>query len=255
MSWPDRFDIALAAWRWLEYTGLVGFIGVVVVRRLAAGPPVLPWARPSIYRWLGAAFIGGLGGLIVQALHAQPTVAALVRVVAEGTALGLCVYAGRWVVPPAIVAVAALAFASHATLVTPAAGAIFTDVVHIVSAGMWAGGILVLSYLRPPGGWRGEAGRAMLSRFGRVAFLAFSITALTGLLRATGELRGVSDLWTTPYGQVLSAKTAGVLVMVAMSALLWTRGSPFARHEGSVVLVVIAASALLAAFPMPPSQA
>jgi putative copper export protein len=125
----------------------------------------------------------------------------------------------------------------------------------VLSAGMWAGGILVLSYLRPPTGWRGGEGRVMLERFGRVAFLAFAITALTGVLRATEELRGLSDLWATQYGLVLSAKTAGVLVMVAMSALVWKRGLPASRAEGVVVLLVLAATALLAAFPMPPGQA
>jgi putative copper export protein len=253
---PTTYDLSLAPWRWLEYAGLVGFVGVVVVRQLGARSPALPWARPTMNRWLGAALIGGLGGLIIQTLHgAQPSIAVLVRIVAEAIALGLCVYVGRWVVPPAIFAAVMLAFGGHATQVTPPAGAIFTDAIHVLSAGVWAGGILILSYLRPPDGWGGQSGRAMLDRFGRVAFLAFAITALTGVLRATGELRGVGDLWTTEYGLVLSAKTAGVLVMVAMSALVWRRGLSYARVEGAVVLVVLATTALLAVFPMPPSQA
>jgi len=139
--------------------------------------------------------------------------------------------------------------------VSPAVGAIFTDSLHVLSAGMWAGGILVLSYLQPPSGWRGGEGRAMLERFGRVAFIAFAVTALTGVLRATEELRGLSDLWATQYGVVLSAKSAGVVVMIAMSALVWRRGLPLARAEGAVVLLVLVATAVLAAFPMPPGQA
>jgi putative copper export protein len=95
----------------------------------------------------------------------------------------------------------------------------------------------------------------MLQRFGRVAFLAFAITALTGALRATEELRGLGDLWGTQYGLVLSVKTAGVLVMVGISALVWRRGFRYARAEGALVLIVLAATAVLAAFPMPPGQA
>jgi len=113
----------------------------------------------------------------------------------------------------------------------------------------------VLSYLEPPSGWRGGEGRAMLERFGRVAFVAFAVTAMTGVLRATEELRGLSDLWATQYGVVLSAKSAGVVVMIAMSALVWRRGLPLARAEAAVVLLVLAATAVLAAFPMPPGQA
>ena len=91
--------------------------------------------------------------------------------------------------PAGFFAALMLGLGGHAALVNPAAGAIFTDAIHVLSAGTWAGGILVLSFLHPPEGWRGEAGRTMLNRFGRVAFLAFAITALTGVLRATEVVR------------------------------------------------------------------
>lgn len=203
-----------------------------------------------------AAFIGGLGGLIVETLQGpQPTIAGVARVAAEGVALGFCLYGRRSVLAPAILAVVLLPFAGHAAQVNPSGGAIFADAVHVLSAGVWAGGILVLSYQRPPDGWKGEAGRAMLQRFGRVAFLAFAVTALTGAIRATQALGEVSDLWGTPYGLVLTAKSAAVLVMVVMSAIVWRRGLRYASAEGVVVLIVLAATALLAAFPIPHGQA
>jgi hypothetical protein len=40
-----------------------------------------------------------------------------------------------------------------------------------------------------------------------------------------------------------------------MSVLVWRRGFQYARAEGALVLIVLAATALLAAFPMPPGQA
>jgi putative copper export protein len=273
LNLPPPTDLAVAALRWLEYAGLLGFVGVVVVRRLAAMRPEITWARPSMQHALAAAFIGGLAVVSIDALRVgHPSLFGIVRVAAEGVALGLCAYGhrllmphsptlspwgrgGSWVVPPGILAATALAFAGHAASVNPAAGAIFTDATHVLSAGVWAGGILVLATLRPPAGWGADEGRAMLQRFGRVAFLAFTITALTGVLRATEELRGFDDLWGTPYGLVLSLKTAGVLVMVAMSVLVWRRGFQYARAEGALVLIVLAATAVLAAFPMPPGQA
>jgi putative copper export protein len=255
LTWPSRYDVFLAAFRWLEYAGLIGFVGVVVVRRLAGLPPPLHWARTSMRPSLGAALIGGIGVVILEGLPLRhPTGAGLLRVVAEGVALLLCVYGRRWVVPPVVVALAALAFDGHASQVPSAEGAIFVDFVHVVSAGMWAGGILVLATLFPPAGWGGAEGRALLGRFGRVAFLAFAITALTGALRATAELRDLSDLWTTEYGLVLSAKMAGVVVMIGMSALMWRRGSQSARYEGLVVLLVLAATAVLAVSPIHPGQ-
>jgi len=91
----------------------------------------------------------------------------------------------------------------------------------------------------------------LLERFGRIALIAFGITALTGLLRATEQLNAVSDLWTTTYGLVLSFKSMGVLVMLALSALAWRRGLPVAGVEAGVAVVVVGATALLAAFPLP----
>lgn len=254
MSLPPPADLAIAALRWLEYAGLLGFMGVVVVRRLAGMRPPLMWARISMQPALVAAFIGGLLVFVAEWLRSgHPDPAIVVRVAAEGVALGLCVYVRRWVVPPALLAVLALPFAGHAAALQPAGGVIFTDAVHVLSAGIWGGGILVLATLRPPEGWRSGDGRALLERFGRVAFLAFAITALTGVIRATQAVGSLGDLWGTPYGLVLTLKTAGVLVMAATSAVVWRRGWRYARVEGIVVLLVLAATAILAAFPMPPT--
>jgi hypothetical protein len=253
LSLPSLADLAIAAWRWLEYAGLLGFIGVVVVRRLAGMPPALGWARVSMQPALVAAFTGGVGVLIGDSLRSGHVAGEVIlRVAAEGIALALCVYVRRWVAPPAGLAVLALPFASHSVLLDPSGGAIFIDAFHILSAGAWGGGILVLATLRPPDGWRGVEGRALLARFGPVAFLAFTATALSGALRAAEVLGSASYLFSTPYGLVLTAKTAGVLVMVAMSAVGWSRGWRFTRWEGVVVLFVLAATAGLAAFPLPP---
>jgi putative copper export protein len=176
-------------------------------------------------------------------------------VAAEGAALVFCLRGVPFVAPLAVFAAAALAFAGHSAGVRPAPGAVFTDALHVLSVGAWAGGIIALALLRPPGGWHGEEGRALLARFGRVALPAFAIAAFTGVLRATEELTGVSDLWATSYGLILSAKSAGVLAVLVLSALVWRRGMAFARLEAAVALVALAATALLAAYPLPPARA
>jgi putative copper export protein len=251
---PSAPEFAIAALRWLEYVGLLGFIGVVVIRRLSGQRPHIHWAHPSMQPALTAALAGGLGVVGAEALRTgHLTIEGVVRVLAEGIALVMCVAGRRAVVVPVLVAEVALAFSGHAALVNPNGGAIFTDAIHVLSAGAWAGGILVLATLRPPGGWAGAEGRAMLERFGRVALLAFVVTALTGAIRATQAVGDLTDLWATPYGVVLSLKIAGVLVMAATSAVVWRRGWRYARAEGVVVLLVLAATAILAAFPMPPT--
>jgi copper transport protein len=266
VTFPSPADLVVSGFQWVEYLGLLGFIGVIVVRRLAGNQPTLTWARMPMHPALGVALVGGAGVVLgevfisrtlsVTQLYEDPGGWVRVgRVVAEGLALGLCLRGIRLVVVPGLLAAILLPFAGHAASVQPGFAGIGVDVFHVMSAGMWAGGIVAMATLKPPGGWRGAEGVALLDRFSRVAPVAFAITALTGVLRATEELSTVSDLWTTSYGVVLSVKTIGVTAMVALSWLLWRRGLPVARWEAVVALIVIAATALLAAYSLPPGQA
>lgn len=259
MTFPPPAELAIGGFRWLEYLGLLWFMGVLVVRRLAANLPSFSWARLPMHPALALALVGGIGTVAGQALASGTANGAdgwlgVARVVAEGLALGFCLTGVRFVVAPALLAGVLLAFGGHAMSVEPQAAGIVVDSIHILSAGMWAGGIVALGTLKPPGGWRDGEGRALLDRFSRVAPLAFALTALTGLLRATEELTAVNDLWTTSYGVVLSVKSLGVLVMLAMSWLAWRRGLPVARLEAAIVVVVIAATAVLAAYPLTPGE-
>ena len=122
--------------------------------------------------------------------------------------------------------------------------------VHLLSAGIWAGGIVVMALLHPPDGWRGEEGRELVERFARVALIAFAVTALTGVVQATDRLRDVSDLWTTAYGVVLTLKIAGVAAMGALS-LAWRRGVRAERLDAAAAVFVVLVTAVLASFPQP----
>jgi putative copper export protein len=247
-----RPDFVLAALHWVEYVGLLGGIGSMVVRRLARNEPRIRWADPPMHLFLGVAFLGGLAVITVEGLDASalPDWARVARVAAEGLAFVLCVRGVPAVAPVAVFAAALLPFAGHAAAVQPSAGAIFADAVHVLSAAMWAGGILALATLHPPDGWRSPDARALFDRFGGVALIAFAITALTGVLRASDQLHDMSGLWTTSYGEVLALKSLGVGIMLVLSAVAWRRGVPLARAEAAVAVVVIGATAFLAAFPL-----
>ena len=246
-----RPDLLLAAFHWIEYLGLLGGLGSIVIRRLAANRPAIQWARPPMHIALGAALAGGVAVVTVEAFRAGsvPAWVSLARVAAEGLAFLFCVRGISFVAPAAALAAALLPFAGHAAAVEPAAGAEFADALHVLSAGMWAGGILALATLRPPGGWRGPEARTLLDRFASVALIAFAVTALTGVLRATEQLHGLGDLWETSYGMVLALKAVGVGIMVVLSSLAWRRGVPVARVEAAVMVLVVAATAVLASFP------
>ena len=240
----SRLDLVAAALHWIEYLGLLGGLGSFVVRRLAALKPRLTWAGPPMHIAFGAALAGGFV-LLLQ----HPSWPVGLRVGSEGAAFYLCITGRRYVAPFGVLAALLLPFASHAAHVFPAAGAEFADALHVLSAAMWAGGILALASLRPPGGWGGEEAHVLLFRFGRVAFIAFGVTALTGVLRATEQLAQVSDLWSTTYGVVLMLKSAGVVVMVVLSALGWRRGFRIAGIEAATAVAVVALTAVLASIP------
>jgi copper transport protein len=227
--------VVLFALHSLEYLGLLGGLGSFVVRRLGRMPPRIGWAHPPMHIAFATALAGGLGLLALQ-----PTWLVAPRVAAEALALALCLRGRPLVAPVAVLAAGLLAITGHAM----GAGAMFADALHVLSAGMWAGGVVAMASLRPPGGWRSAEAKAMLDRFGRVAVIAFGVTALTGVLRATEQLHDVSDLWTTTYGIVLGLKTAGVVVMLVL-APAWRRG-PF---EAYAAVFVVGATALLAALP------
>ncbi|MEO8745698.1 MAG: CopD family protein [Candidatus Dormiibacterota bacterium] len=242
-------DIVLAVLHWVEYLGLLGAIGSMVVRRVARQGPRIQWADPPMHLALGIAFAGGLALTLVESIEsgALPGWAPIGRVAAEGLAWYLCGRGIPFVAPVAVLAAGLLPFAGHAAQFGP--GAELADALHVLSAGMWAGGILALATLRPPKGWRGVEARVLVDRFSGVALVAFAITALTGLLRATDQLHDVSDLWSTSYGIVLALKSAGVGIMLVLSSLAWRRGLPVARLEAATMVLVVAATAVLAAFP------
>jgi putative copper export protein len=224
-------DLLPAAFHWLEYLGLLGALGAFAVRRLGRQSPQLKWAEPPMHIALAVALVGGLG-----LLASGPSLQIGARVVAEVMALVLCLRGIPVVIVPLL---------TSALL----AGSDLAAAVHIVSAGLWAGGILALASLHPPGGWGSPDARSLVERFGRVAVVAFGVTALTGLVRATEQLHGLADLWTTTYGVVLAVKCVLVVAMLAVSPA-WRRGWTAARLDAFLAVAVIGATSLLAAFPL-----
>ena len=184
-----------------------------------------------------------VGGVVLVALSHTWLIAA--RVGFEAVALVLCWRGVRFVAPPLVLAALMLPLSSHAAAVQPtAAGAELNDAVHVLSAAMWAGGVIALASLRPPGGWRAPEALVLLERFGRVAVIAFVVTALTGLLSATEHLAAASDLLSTAYGLWLSLKIVLVGCMLGLSMLWRVRGAAGRLEAGAAAMVVLATAAL-----------
>lgn len=268
---PRTSDLLLAVARAVEYAGLLAAVGMLAVGWLAGRDPSILWVRLRPVVPLGVALMAGVVVVVGEALLASPAVSAaavgrylsaepgvprVTRLAAEAAAVAAVRFGARTVAAPATtVAVIALAAGGHAAAARPAWWGITVDGVHLLAAGLWAGGVLALATQRPPGGWRSQDAGRLLARFSPLALGAFLATVASGTVRGIQELTGFSDLLTTSYGQVLTFKVVAVALMVPLSVRAWRRHHARPRAEGALALVAVAAAALLAAYPVPPQRA
>lgn len=180
----------------------------------------------------------------------------------------------------AVLALGAIALSGHADSVQPRAAAVINDWAHLLGAAVWLGGIAVIALTWGPGrrSLTGDARRAalrhVLPTFGPVALRAFVVVVVSGGVSALLELGHPQALWQTSYGRVLIIKVILVALITALSYVHAMRLRPRMlqperatdhdnverRHwrivasEPLVGIGVVAAVAVLVAFPLPPRQ-
>jgi copper transport protein len=268
---PTGRDLLVAIGRLVEDVGLLAVLGFVLLGRLARKAPSLDWVRTPILPVFTAAFLGGLVVVVGEALLAAPSPsmsalvtylstgvpgwARLARVVFDAAGVAVAWKAPRRAAPFAVGALIALAAAGHAAATQPRLWGITVEAIHLVSAGLWAGGVIALAIQRPPDGWREASGRSLLDRFTPPALAAFGVTAATGVVRGFQEVGGLGELFRSSYGLVLVVKVALVLLMAELSVLAWRRIAFFPRAETAAAVLAVGAAALLSAFPLPPGRA
>ncbi|MGH2673707.1 MAG: copper resistance protein CopC [Actinomycetota bacterium] len=269
-SEPRMADIAVALLRAVEFVGLLLAFGSLLLRRLGRRDPALSWVQPPVRGTILVAAAAGSLVVIAEALVASPDAslgsvwaylstglpgaARIARVGVEWIAFVLAARGFSWAGLALVGATGSLAAAGHAAAAEPRWFAVAVDMVHVVAAGMWAGAVLALAFVRPPDGWRGAEGRRLLDRFTPVALVAFVVTVSAGVLRGFQELSTFSDLIRTSYGVTLTAKILAVLVMAQLSVFAWRRVVGSLRGEATVAVLVVALAALLAAYPLPPGR-
>ncbi|MFO1183946.1 MAG: copper resistance protein CopC [Bauldia sp.] len=118
----------------------------------------------------------------------------------------------------ATVAVLALGFgfslSGHAASAPPAGLTAPAVLVHGLAAALWAGALLPLFLLSRPG----RPFAKPLAAFSRVVPLVILPLTLAGGMLIVVQLTSPSDLWTTAYGRVLSAKLAALAGLFALAA-------------------------------------
>lgn len=147
--------------------------------------------------------------------------------------------------------------------------AILADGLHVLGAGGWMGGLMVVTAaglpvaLRQPTG-RAAAVAALIHAFSPTALFFAGVVVATGVFSAWLHLGTVPALWTTAYGRTLLLKLGVAALVFGTGAYNWLKVKPAlgreptagrlrrsATIELAVALAVLAVTAVLVATPLP----
>lgn len=178
-------------------------------------------------------------------------------------------FASRWLLTPAtVVLVVALlvSFTFHGHTVTEGnrwvTGAV--GMLHVVAASIWAGGVVAFAVVLWRRHRRAERlnGLELALRFSTIAGAGLALAGIAGTTLAVIILDEASQLWTTPWGRLLVAKTLAVATAAAVGTynhfivIPWMKQHPdddarsvrirnTTTAEAILLVVVIALSAVL----------
>jgi putative copper export protein len=179
----------------------------------------------------------------------------------------------RWGWPATYVVAAAVAASAPLTghaVAQPGSSTlpIAMQIAHILGAGVWIGGLLVMFVVALSSAeWRaGGASRlpALLDAFSPMALSGAGVLVLSGLITMGLYLHAPSDLWTSSYGRVLFAKVLMVGGVAVAGFVNWRRVGPRVSNPGGLKLlrmsitvelmlglVVLLLTALVVSLPQP----
>jgi copper transport protein len=244
---PSAWQVA---GRWLETAGMLLLVGVVTAaltiwhrpgpigsdepryHRLTMVAVVVAAAGLAWQVAAGAATNGGLGpGAVGAFLSASPATVRrmVVEVVLLPAAAGLVWWGARrgrrpglGVLAVTVGVVIGMALGGHATGLTPRWLFIPVEVVHLLAAGTWIGGLAVLALALTAR----RAGIEAVRRFSVLALRAVLLVAATGAWQGVVQVSSRAALASTAYGRVLTVKTAIFLAVLGLAALARLRLLP-----------------------------
>lgn len=148
---------------------------------------------------------------------------------------------GWAVAAPLVVALAVtLAMSGHAMGADARTLAVTADAVHMLAVGSWIGSLaVILAVGRSPeaGGPGAALFAAQIRRFSPMAQVSVAALISMGVVLSWTHLHAVSDLWTSSYGRVLSAKVAVVFGILGLGLWNWRQGLDSCDSEAGAAVV------------------
>lgn len=251
MSSGDKAALQTLLWRFITVTALAELlVGVAVVTNSVGITDVLGGltsTRP------------GRLWLLREAGLAATSVSALLAIRRKGSARPQRIVTVALMVG----SLAAIAGSSHVGVGADRPFAVLLLLVHLSSAGAWAGAVLLLLMLlalERAGGARFPS-LALLRSFGAPAAYCVAVASLTGIALAARQVASVDAVLTTTYGQILIVKvlavlTAGLLGLMTTIRLRRSRlpivaflYRGVALESAALLLILAAAGALSVGTP------
>ena len=252
-AWPSASAAFAARWRGL--LAVAGGLGLVSA--LAALPLQAATAAGTTF-WDGLGEIGavldtrfgtvwGLGAIAWVAVLAVavgvPAAAPVARPATVGAAGVAVPRPGPWLAALALPLgwlVLLPALGGHASVQDPVAVLLPANVLHVVAASAWIGGIATLVVALPAATRRLEPAdrtrllSAALGRFSTVALVSVAALLTGGILQSVLELGAVDDLLDTAYGRAIVVKSVLVAGLLGLGAWNRRRTLPaLAREAGA----------------------
>lgn len=224
LCWPsgaaDRRSFRLLAIGWTA--SLAAAIGVLVVQGVYAGE--LPLGSALDTSVLSGTLDTRFGQAIVARLLllalAAPLLAATLSRLPDATRRGRAYYAAAIGVL-GVLGAATWAAGDHASTGIQVPLAVFSDLVHLTSMGLWLGGLLMLGLVvcRPtsdtPNGGLGDH-VAAVQAFSRLALCCVGALVASGVYQSWRDVGSWAALSGTPYGRIVVLKIGGLCVLIGL---------------------------------------
>ena len=141
-----------------------------------------------------------------------------------------------WLVAVGAFLTVAPALLGHAAVQSPVWAFFPADVVHVLAASVWVGGLACVVFALPPAIRAAQPPRRLqmlidvLARFSPVAFGAVVVLAVTGVIQAYIAIRTVNALTHTTYGELVLLKIGLLGLLIGLGAINRERVIPTLRR-------------------------
>ncbi len=131
---------------------------------------------------------------------------------------------GSWLVLSGAL-LATSSFSGHAAVGNPRVLSIGNDIVHLLSGAAWFAGIVILAALLPLAWRKKDAGERrqlitpVVVRFSKLALVAITIVAITGVINSLFDVGNLRDMIEESYGIALSLKIIFFLGVLALGGV------------------------------------